>query len=217
MSQQLEDQANNYSVNEVFNPERINPFYAQSEDERNRSLAADRATNYGVVRLELIEQLYYDQYLQKIENPDETKWQHRIITSRNVASIENNLPQDRLRLHIEPTTSRGTGKARPGDATLDVDAVMVATGYLRNAHEDMLQGVEHLRPEKQASWKVNRDYSIDLDHAKVSDEAGIWLQGCNEGSHGLSDSLLSVLATRGGEMVDCMFGDRLHGAKVGSK
>jgi L-ornithine N5-oxygenase len=32
------------------------------------------------------------------------------------------------------------------------------------------------------------------------------LQGCNEKTHGLSDSLLSILAVRGGEMVESIFG-----------
>lgn len=205
------------SVNEVFNPERVDPFYSQSADERSRSLAADRATNYGVVRLELIEQLYYEQYLQKIENPNEHEWQHRILSSRNVARVEQGLPQGRLRLHIESTKSSGSMKASSGQSTLDVDAVMVATGYARNAHETMLQGVQHLRPEKQDSWKVNREYRVELDQTKVDDNAGIWLQGCNEGTHGLSDSLLSILATRGGEMVDSMFGEQLHGSSKGTK
>lgn len=201
----------------MFNPGRVEPFYCKSADERSRSLAADRATNYGVVRLELIEQLYYDQYLQKLENSNEHEWQHRILSSRYVASVEQGLPQGRLRLHIEPTKSSGSKQAGSGQSTLDVDAVMVATGYARNAHETMLQGIQHLRPENHDSWKVTRDYRVELDHTKVDDNAGIWLQGCNEGTHGLSDSLLSILATRGREMVDAMFGEQLHGPSKGTK
>jgi L-ornithine N5-oxygenase len=53
-----------------------------------------------------------------------------------------------------------------------------------------------------------------LDGAKVSAQAGIWLQGCNEKTHGLSDSLLSVLAVRGGEIVASVFGEQLAGASL---
>ena len=42
-------------MNEVFNPERVEKFYNLTPEERQRSLTADRATNYSVVRLELIE------------------------------------------------------------------------------------------------------------------------------------------------------------------
>ncbi|KAK2762741.1 hypothetical protein FQN54_000915 [Arachnomyces sp. PD_36] len=204
-------------VNEVFNPERVDPFYAKSAEKRSRELAADRPTNYGVVRLELIEQIYDNQYLQRIENPKESEWQHRILSSSQVANVEQDSPKGRLRLHTEPSNSNGSVKGDSNNSTLDVDAVMVATGYIRNAHETMLQGAEYLRPEKHDSWNVNRDYRVDLDQTKVSSNAGIWLQGCNERTHGLSDSLLSILATRGGEMVDSMFGDQLHATSAGTK
>lgn len=167
--------------------------------------------------MELIEQIYFDQYLQKIENPNEDEWQHRILSSRQITGVKQDLPHGRLRLQVGPSSPSDSVKGGASQSTLDVDAVMVATGYVRNAHETMLQGVQHLRPEKQDGWKVNRDYSVDLDQTKVSTDAGIWLQGCNERTHGLSDSLLSILATRGGEMVDAMFGEQLHGSAVGTK
>ena len=59
-------------------------------------------------------------------------------------------------------------------------------------------------------FKVRRDYSIPFDPSKVSNSAGVWLQGCNESSHGLSDTLLSILATRGGELVESILGDERY-------
>jgi L-ornithine N5-oxygenase len=38
--------------------------------------------------------------------------------------------------------------------------------------------------------------------------AGIYLQGCCEASHGLSDTLLSVLAIRSQEVVDALMDSR---------
>ena len=96
---------------------------------------------------------------------------------------------------------------RPEDL-LEVDALIVSTGYVRDAHEDMLKPVKHLRsPAHQDKWAVQRNYKVALDPTKVSSQAGIWLQGCNEATHGLSDTLLSILAVRGGEIVDSLFGD----------
>jgi len=57
-------------------------------------------------------------------------------------------------------------------------------------------------------WTVGRDYGIVFADGEVGDDAGVWLQGCNEGTHGLSDTLLSILAPRGGELVRSIFGDR---------
>ena len=97
---------------------------------------------------------------------------------------------------------------------LEVDALMVATGYQRDAHEQLLEEVRGLRPAGQTAWAPGRDYRVALDASKVSAGAGIWLQGCNEKTHGLSDSLLSILAVRGGEIVSSVFGDELAGKTV---
>ncbi|RMJ27731.1 l-ornithine [Aspergillus sp. HF37] len=197
-------------VNEIFNPERVDTFYNLSPEERRQSLVADKATNYSVVRLELIEEIYNGLYMQRIKNPDDTQWQHRILPERRVSRVESQDPS-RVRVHLNSAKNRVAGE--PQEA-LDVDALMVATGYSRNAHEELLGSVQRLRPAGQTEWTAARDYKVDLDPTKVSPQAGIWLQGCNEKTHGLSDSLLSVLATRGGEMVNSMFGEQLGQAPV---
>jgi L-ornithine N5-oxygenase len=199
------------SVNEVFNPERVDKFYSQSAAERQRSLAADKATNYSVVRLELIEEIYNNMYLQRVKNPDETQWQHRILPERKITRIEHHGPQSRMRIHLKSSNPESTA-ADDVKETLEVDALMVATGYYRNAHERLLSKVQHLRPTGQDQWNPRRDYRVEMDPSKVSPQAGIWLQGCNEQTHGLSDSLLSVLAVRGGEMIQSIFGEQLEGA-----
>ncbi|GFF50175.1 L-ornithine N(5)-monooxygenase [Aspergillus lentulus] len=201
-------------VNEIFNPERVDKFYSQSAAERQRSLAADKATNYSVVRLELIEEIYNDMYLQRVKNPDETQWQHRILPERKITRIEHHGPQSRMRIHLKSSKPESEGAANHVKETLEVDALMVATGYYRNAHERLLSKIQHLRPTGQDQWNPRRDYRVEMDPSKVSSQAGIWLQGCNERTHGLSDSLLSVLAVRGAEMVQSIFGEQLEGAAV---
>ncbi|PLB42411.1 L-lysine 6-monooxygenase (NADPH-requiring)-domain-containing protein [Aspergillus candidus] len=200
-------------VNEVFNPERVEKFFNLSPAERQRSLLADKATNYSVVRLELIEEIYNDMYLQRIKNPDETQWQHRILPSRKITRVETNGPNNRMRVHVKAVKDGSESIVGDGKETVEVDALMVATGYYRNAHEQLLRSVQHLRPANQEQWTPARDYRVEMDSSKVSPDSGIWLQGCNEKTHGLSDSLLSVLAARGGEMVESLFGSQL-GATV---
>ena len=208
----------NDSVNEIFNPERVDTFYNLPSQERERALVSDKATNYSVVRLELIEAIYNDLYMQRIKNPDESQWQHRILPDRNIGHVEADGAKG-LRVHLESSTanaanghvnSNGTTNGHSHNKTsetLPVDALMVATGYSRDAHTTLLQNMTHLRPAGQTTWTPARDYRLDLDSGKVSPDVGIWLQGCNERTHGLSDSLLSVLATRGGEMVGSLFGE----------
>ncbi|OJJ50464.1 hypothetical protein ASPZODRAFT_147976 [Penicilliopsis zonata CBS 506.65] len=194
-------------VNEIFNPERVDRFFQLTPAQRQQAIASDRATNYSVVRLELIERIFEEMYIQRVRNPDETTWKHRILPCRQITRIEH-YSKDQMRVHLETTGEAADNKPKKQDV-LDVDVVMVATGYLRNAHENLLAGVQHLRSANTPVWTPGRDYRLALDGAKVSSQAGIWLQGCNEKTHGLSDSLLSVLASRGGEMVASLFGEQL--------
>lgn len=191
-------------MNEIFNPERVDSFFHLSPKERKQRIVTDKATNYSVVRLELIEQIYHDMYLQRVQNPDETQWQHRILPERKVARVEHHQPSSRMRVHVKSVQDE-----IEGNEVLEVDAMMVATGYHRDAHEAMLDQVRALQPAGQTAWSPGRDYRVTLDPSKVSAQAGIWLQGCNEQTHGLSDSLLSILSVRGGEIVNSVFGDQL--------
>jgi L-ornithine N5-oxygenase len=72
---------------------------------------------------------------------------------------------------------------------LEIDYVFTATGYRRNAHEEMLSDVRELLPDnlgKEGKFPVARNYRIQYDQDKVDkSQAGVWLQGCNEGTHGV--------------------------------
>jgi len=173
------------SVNEIYDPDRVDGIYSQNPNERATAIALDRGTNYGVVRLELLEHLYQKQYMQRLENSDESRWRCRIIPNRTVLSasqISNSGVV--LRLGDLDATKRGNGEDE-----LEVDYVFTATGYVRNAHESMLAEVRTLLPEdlqKEGKFAVARNYRVKLDEAKVDGRAGVWLQGCNEGTHGVS-------------------------------
>jgi L-ornithine N5-oxygenase len=72
---------------------------------------------------------------------------------------------------------------------LEVDYVFTATGYRRNAHEEMLSEIRDLLPDhlaKRGKFPVGRNYRILYDEGKVDERAGIWLQGSNEATHGVS-------------------------------
>ncbi|PMD18978.1 L-ornithine N5-oxygenase sida [Hyaloscypha hepaticicola] len=194
-------------VNEIFDPDRVDGIYNQPPCERAVAIALDKATNYGVVRLELLEHLYQKRYMQRLESSDESKWRCRIIPNRTVISASQSSKSSMVLRLGEPDESK---REEAGLEEMEVDYVFTATGYVRNAHEDMLSEVRHLLPQelqKEGKFKVRRDYSVIFDGDEVDGGAGVWLQGCNEGTHGLSDTLLSILAVRGGELVKSIFGD----------
>ncbi len=169
-------------------------------------------------------------YTQRIRDPNESTWRLRIQPYRTVTHIDDcsSIP-DGVRLHVRNASGEFMAHQESGNETLDADVVLVATGYRRDAHETILKGMRHLMPggdREGKTWEVDRDYRVRFEPGTVSDNAGIWLQGCNENTHGvrylsaseltcllttflqLSDTLLSIQATRAGETVRSIFGNR---------
>ena len=193
------------SVNEIFDPERVDPFFALPADVRKAQIAADQATNYAVVRLELLEHIYNVMYRQKLHNPDENTWAHRIFTHNEVQEVVER-PNGKVDLKLKAL--RG---AQAVSETLDgYDLVVFGTGYYRNMHRQLLKEVEGLFASPDCS--VDRRYKVQMKQGAVARDAGIWLQGACESTHGLSDSLLSILAVRGGQMVDSIFEEQIEKA-----
>jgi L-ornithine N5-oxygenase len=172
----------------------VDGIYAQDPSERAAAIAMDRGTNYGVVRLTLLEHLYEKMYMQRLQTPDETKWRCRIIPNRAVLSASQS-SNSMILLRLGESDQNGRVEENV------FDYVFTATGYVRNAHENMLSQVSELLPQDEAMFKVGRDYRVAFDDRKVDRSAGVWLQGCNEGTHGVSFPFYSDTAWVTNDMI----------------
>ena len=173
-------------------------IYGQHPAERAASIALDRATNYGVVRLSLLEHLYEKIYMQRLSNPVESEWRCRILNGRAIVSACQNSQDSSIQLKLGTPDEKKQWVSRDeADQVedLEVDYIFTATGYIRNSHEAMLESLKCFLPlgdgEKIANGErkipVARDYRVLYDEEKVdSTQAGVWLQGCNERTHGVS-------------------------------
>ena len=84
------------------------------------------------------------------------------------------------------------------------DAVILATGYDRQLHRHLLAPLA----EYLGDFEVDRDYRIVTD---TRCKAGIYMQGFCQASHGLSDTLLSVLPIRAEEISASLYAhDKQH-------
>ncbi|KAK3350233.1 L-lysine 6-monooxygenase (NADPH-requiring)-domain-containing protein [Lasiosphaeria hispida] len=225
-------------VNSIFNPSFTDYIYPKSSTYRASILRDARATNYGVVRLELIEHLYEKMYHQRRTlGANEKQWPHRIMPGRSLVSAQDNGDELSVKVANFPPGEEVEDGPLFEEEDLDVDLIVCATGYQRGAHLDMLKDTWSLLPklsEDEVSrlsphvskdrWivetadggkgspaatrvlEVNRNYGVRFTPGVVAPGSGVWLQGCCEGTHGLSDTLLSVLSVRGGEMVESIFG-----------
>lgn len=203
-----------HSVNSIFNPEFTDEVYSRPATSRRHLIRDAKATNYGVVRLELIEHLFEKMYEQKRTlGVDQKQWPHRIMGGRKIVSVDerkDGLLQ--LKVVTAPPGCEEVDEELGGEIeNLDVDLIVCATGYKRNAHLDMLKDAWHLLPEapeketgmgdkwhvdlanlgkSSASSKrvleVGRDYGVRFEKDTVAPGSGVWLQGCCEGTHGVS-------------------------------
>lgn len=189
-------------VNEVFNPEAVDTFFEQPEDFRGVNLKKNKATNYSVVRLELIEKIYEDLYLQGVMQPDKHAWKRQILPLKEILEVVDNGHDQKIDLTLRDIDPLNKDRKE----TLSVDAIVLATGYRRDGHVEMLRNCQAINTDATGQWKAGRNYGLELDRDAVGAGMGIWLQGCNEATHGLSDTLLSILSTRSGELVDSIFG-----------
>lgn len=174
-------------VNEIFDPSYTDLVYGQSSEEREAFIQANAHTNYSVVNLDLIESIYQRLYLQKVTGHTP----HSLLTQRSIEAVEAGAEGIRLTL----SSPQGVEERL-------YDAVVLATGYRRDGYKRLLGALAaHL------GEGVERDYRLCCQPHM---SAGIYLQGCCESSHGLSDTLLSVLAIRSQEVVDALLENRRH-------
>ncbi|MDG1582072.1 lysine N(6)-hydroxylase/L-ornithine N(5)-oxygenase family protein [Pseudomonas sp. GOM6] len=179
-------------VNEIFDPAYTDVVYGQAPAARKALIQANAQTNYSVVNLDLIESIYQRLYLQKVSGHAP----HSLLPSRHIEAVEAGEQGIRLAL-----------QGPEGHEDHLFDAVVLATGYRRDGYKRLLDSLQkHLREG------VERDYRL-CSQPHLS--AGIYLQGCCEASHGLSDTLLSVLAIRSQEVVDALLDNRRHRQTTG--
>ncbi|MFG1478721.1 lysine N(6)-hydroxylase/L-ornithine N(5)-oxygenase family protein [Xanthobacter sp. V4C-4] len=180
-------------VNEIFHPEFTDFIFRQSEPRRRALIADFKSTNYSVVDADLIDRIYAILYQQRVTGDE--RHQVRRLTTVTQARVSRD---------------EAAGAADAGAIVLDLsigpdgvagretyDAVVLATGYGRDGGRALLSGIEPY----VTIGAVGRDYRL----ASVPEfHPAVFIQGTNEGSHGLSDTLLSVLAGRGQEIADAL-------------
>lgn len=177
-------------VNEIFHTHFINDMYSRTEEDRQKHLRDYQDTNYAVVDDEELQQLQALFYQQKLTGVAP----HRLSNHTNV--IDAKMNGDCIDLLLE-------NKAAGEHQTESFDLVILATGYRRDVHKKVLSGLSDYLDD----YQVDRNYRLQTPEHFLP---GIYLQGYCEASHGLSDTLLSVLAVRSEEILNSMVQHMQH-------
>ncbi|WP_242890738.1 lysine N(6)-hydroxylase/L-ornithine N(5)-oxygenase family protein [Actinomadura litoris] len=173
-------------ANRIFDPRAVDHYYAAPDEVKRLLFDYSRNTNYSVVDLELIDELYRRSYAEKVAGAERL----RILNVSRVREVGEVPSGVRLRVAFLPT----------GETTdLDADAVVYATGYRERDPFDLLgEAGAHCRAGADGRPLMERDYRIATEPGQ---EWGVYLQGATEHSHGIASSLLSMTAVRTGEIV----------------
>lgn len=177
--------------NELYYPSAVDDFFHARPEAREQVMREMHRTNYSGVEPSLMESLYDDFYLDRMDGCD----RRRMITLTDVTAAREQDGEAVLEL-----TSRRTGDV----SALHLDLVFVGTGFVRQ----MPRMVRELGTQLGlAQMTVSRGYRLHIDEPS---NAACYLQGLNEDTHGIADTLLSVLATRASDAVADLLGHRSH-------
>lgn len=171
-------------VNEIFNADFIDFVYSRPDNDRAALLDEFWYTNYAAPDLALINKIFNVFYQQRITDDDRRRFlrRHEVTSAR---SSPEGIHMTLLDLNAQQESS----------ATYD--AVILATGYARDRHKMLLAPLATYLGD----FGVDRQYRLQ---SAPNFLPAIFLQGACEASHGLSDTLLSVTASRTGEIGDAL-------------
>ncbi|MGH3942281.1 MAG: lysine N(6)-hydroxylase/L-ornithine N(5)-oxygenase family protein [Pseudonocardiaceae bacterium] len=184
---------NNYEsskfTNELYFPSFTDEFFAARPEARRQLLQEMHRTNYAGLAPGMLDTLYRQIYLERLTGTERL----RMITMAEVGNA--GMDGDEIVLTL---TDRKSGRVNE----LRCDVLMLGTGFVPKM-PTLVRGIADRLGIGEI--EVNRAYRMAMPSSAT---ASCYLQGMNEDSHGIADSLLSVLAARAGEIVNDMLAHR---------
>jgi L-ornithine N5-oxygenase len=169
-------------TNELFYPSFVDEFHAARPDARKQLLSEMHRTNYSGLAPDMLDTLYRQMYVEQLAGDERMS----VVSMSEI--IEAKMVDDEVALTV---VDRKNGLSRE----LRCDVVMLGTGFVK----DMPKLVRELAARVGVGpVEVSRRYRMNLPREF---EATCHLQGVNEATHGIADSLLSVLAARSEDIV----------------
>jgi L-ornithine N5-oxygenase len=180
---------NSKFTNEWYFPSAVDEFFGARPEAREQILREMHITNYSGLAPDLLDRLYRQLYLDRLSGEHRL----RVATMTDVTFACEDGDDVLLALN-----DRRTGVVEE----LRCDMVLLGTGFVRQLPA-LVRGLANALRLSQV--EVTRNYRMN-----IPGPGACYLQGVNEATHGISDSLLSVLATRASDIT----ADLLAGAEL---
>ncbi|WP_121745295.1 SidA/IucD/PvdA family monooxygenase [Streptomyces sp. E2N166] len=184
-------------ANRIFDPAAVDEYFAAPGGVKRRLMDYHGNTNYSVVDIDLIDDLYRQMYREKVLGTERL----RFLNVSRLTEVKET--PDRVRATV---TSLVTGE----ETLLDADVVVLATGYSPADPLGLLGEVaDRCLRDDEGLVRVERDYRVATEPDL---RCGIYLQGGTEHTHGITSSLLSNTAIRVGEILESLLARGLKSA-----
>lgn len=180
--------------NELYYPSFVDQFHAARPEARRQMLAQMRHTNYAGLAPQTIESMYRQFYLDQLSG----RGRLQLITMHDITAARDE--GDEVVLELTDWRNGATTELR-------ADLVLLGTGFATEMPW-LVRRVAAALGLPQV--EVTRDYRLVIDHPAA---AACYLHGVNEATHGIADSLLSVLAFRANDILQDILTGR--GAQLG--
>jgi L-ornithine N5-oxygenase len=189
---------NSKFTNELYFPGFVDDFFQARPEAREQILREMHLTNYSGLAAPMLDNIYRQLYLDRMTG----KGKLRIITLTDVTGAREDSDEVVLEL-----TDRKTGAVEE----LRCDLVLLGTGF-QSGMPSLVQGLARALGLERVA--VTRDYRLVVDGPAA---AACYLQGINESTHGIADSLLSVLAPRASDIAHDVLAHRASLAEPGAR
>ncbi|MGW3970235.1 lysine N(6)-hydroxylase/L-ornithine N(5)-oxygenase family protein [Streptomyces ardesiacus] len=184
-------------ANRIFDPAAVDEYFTAPGSVKRRLMDYHGNTNYSVVDIDLIDDLYRQMYREKVLGTERL----RFLNVSRLSEVKET--PDRVRATV---TSLVTGE----ETALDADVLVLATGYGPADPLGLLgEAADRCLRDDEGRVRVERDYRVATDPAL---RCGIYLQGGTEHTHGITSSLLSNTAVRVGEILESLLDRGLKSA-----
>ncbi|HUZ39578.1 MAG TPA: SidA/IucD/PvdA family monooxygenase [Streptosporangiaceae bacterium] len=183
---------NNPFANEQFFEANADDFYSRSQANRRDYAASLRTTNYGVVEAGALDVLY------RLVYADEVRGRTRLVVHDGSRLVRARSEDGVVRIGID-------SRFGAGSSTLEVDGLVLATGYRRELDPAMYSAVLPYLDTDDDGWPVvSREHRVRTTEELT---AGLYVQGFAEATHGLGDTLLSLLPFRSKQIITAIAKD----------
>lgn len=172
-------------TNRIFFPEWVDYYHQLPDEPRQRFFEELRGVNYAAIDHPLIRRIYRKLYEQK-------------VLGRERARLLPFLELERVEEHPEKVVVTYRHLQHGHAVTLEADALVLCTGFVWRKEHPLIESLAPwLERDPHGGYQVCRDYAIAT---APGFSPKIYLQGYCEQSHGISETVLSLLPVRAREI-----------------